>query len=221
MFKNIDPTNKSIKPYKVYKDFTLTHNHSASGYVVLRADGSSTFNFNTGSAASQSFGDYDRYTKKFSLGTYYDIPNWGLINKLYYRDADKPYQVFGGNQTKVQKRQIHNTARIFSIPQELFGEKIKPLSIELEDTSNGKTFIIKDDGEGNLYPTSYTLGSDNWPSEKNRLVYIGPTDGYLRKDLTVDNTNGFKLVNSKRNTATFFNSKLNDDSYFLNEVNYR
>ena len=36
MFKNIDPTNKSIKPYKVYKDFTLTHNHSASGYLVLR-----------------------------------------------------------------------------------------------------------------------------------------------------------------------------------------
>jgi len=156
MFKNIDPANKSIKPYKVYKDFTLTHNHSASGYVVLRADGSSTFNFNTGSAASQSFGDYDRYTKKFSLGTYYDIPNYRLINKLYYRDADKPYQTFGGNQTKVQKRQLHNTARIFSIPQNLFGEKVKPLSVELEDTSNGKTFIIKDDGDGNLYDNSYS-----------------------------------------------------------------
>lgn len=156
MFKNIDPANKSIKPYKVYKDFTLTHNQSSSGYVVLRATGSSTFNFNTGSADSQSFGTYNNYTKKFSLGTYYDIPNWRLINKLYYKDADKPYQAFGGNQTKVQKRQLHNTARIFSIPQELFGEKIKPKSIELEDTSNGKTFIIKDDGDGNLYDDAFS-----------------------------------------------------------------
>ena len=156
MFKNIDPTNKSIKPYKVYKDFTLTHNQSASGYVVLKADGASIFNFNTGSAASQSFGTYNGTTKKYSLGTYYNIPNWRLINKLYYRDADKPYQAFGGNQTKVQKRQLHNTARIFSIPQELFGEQIKPKSIELEDTSNGKTFIIKDDGEGNLYDNAFS-----------------------------------------------------------------
>lgn len=156
MFKNIDPNNKSIKPYKVYKDFTLTHNHSASGHFVLKADGSSIFNFNTSSAASQSFGIYNSYTKKFSLGTYYNIPNWRLINKLYYKDADKPYQAFGGNQTKIQKRQLHNTARIFTIPQNLFGEKVKPGSIELEDTSNGKTFIIRDDGDGNLYDTAFS-----------------------------------------------------------------
>tara|TARA_A100001011_G_scaffold377565_1_gene441373 strand:+ start:7329 stop:8333 length:1005 start_codon:yes stop_codon:yes gene_type:complete len=156
MFKNIDPSNKSIKPYKVYKDFTLTHNQSASGYVVLRADGSSTFNFVTSSAASQSFGTYNGTTKKYSLGTYYDIPNWNLVNKLYYKDADKPYQSFGSNQNKKQKRQLHNTARIFSIPQELFGEKIKPNSIELEDTSNGKTFLIKDDGDGNLYDNAFS-----------------------------------------------------------------
>ena len=84
MFKNIDPTNKSIKPYKVHKDFTLTHNHSASGHLVLRASNASAFNFLTGSAASQSFGEYNTLTRKYSMGTYYDIPNWHSINKLYY-----------------------------------------------------------------------------------------------------------------------------------------
>ncbi len=156
MFKNIDPTNKSIKPYKVYKDFTLTHNQSASGHFVLRADGSSTFNFNTGSAASQSFGTYNGTLRKYTLGTYYDIPNWRLINKLYYKDSNKPFEVFGGNDTKKQKRELHNSARIFTIPQNLFGEKVKPGSIELEDTSNGKTFIIKDDGDGNLYDFAFS-----------------------------------------------------------------
>ncbi len=156
MFKNIDPLNKSIKPYKVYKDFTLTNSHSASGYFVLRGENASRFYFTTSSAASQSFGNYNPYTKKFSLGTYYDIPNWHLVNKLYYKDAHEPYDVFGGNNVKVQKREIHDTVRIFSIPQSLFGERIKPGSIELEDTSNLKTFIIRDDGDGNLYDVAFS-----------------------------------------------------------------
>ena len=156
MFKNIDPTNKSIKPYKVHKDFTLTHNHSASGHLVLRASNASAFNFLTGSAASQSFGEYNTLTRKYSMGTYYDIPNWHSINKLYYKDSDKPYNVFGSTNRKLQKRQLHNTARILLIPQNLFGEKVKPGSIELEDTSNGKTFLIKADGDGNLYDNAFS-----------------------------------------------------------------
>ncbi len=156
MFKNIDPLNKSIKPYKVYKDFTLTNSHSASGHFVLRGAKSSSFNYMTGSAESQSFGNYNKYTKKFSLGTYYDLPNWHLVNKLYYKNWNKPYEVFAGNDTNKQKREIHDTVRIFSIPQDLFGEKIKPGSIELEDTSNNKTFIIRDDGDGNLYDTVFS-----------------------------------------------------------------
>ena len=156
MFKNIDPSNKSIKPYKVYKDFTLTHNHSASGYLVLRGANNDRNYFLPSTALSQSFGEYDIYKDEFSLGTYYDIPNWHSVNKLYYKNSDKPYNTFGGNDTNIQKRQIHNTVRIFSIPQDLFGEKIKPGSIELEDTSNGATFIIKDDGDGNLYDNAFS-----------------------------------------------------------------
>ena len=41
--------------------------------------------------------------------------------------------------------------RIFSIPQDLYGERIKPFSIDLEVTTQGDTYTIKDDGEGNLY----------------------------------------------------------------------
>ena len=156
MFKNIDPSNKSIKPYKVYKDFTLTNTDSGSGHVVLHAISGSIHNFLTSSAASQSFGTYNQYTEKYSLGTYYSLPTWLTINKLYYKNSNKPLEVFGGNNTKLEKRELHSTARVFTIPQNMFGEKIKPLSIELEDTSNGKTFIIKDDGHGNLYDNAFS-----------------------------------------------------------------
>ena len=85
MLKNIDPSNKSIKPFKAFKSFTLTNNDSGSGHFVLKAVSGSHFNFQTGSAASQSFGTYIPSASSFSLGTYYDLPNWHSINQLYYK----------------------------------------------------------------------------------------------------------------------------------------
>ena len=35
MLKNIDPSDKSIRPFKVHKNFTLTQNDSGSGHFVL------------------------------------------------------------------------------------------------------------------------------------------------------------------------------------------
>ena len=46
--------------------------------------------------------------------------------------------------------------RIFSIPQDLYGERIKPFSIDLEVTTQGDTYTIKDDGEGNLYDNAFS-----------------------------------------------------------------
>ena len=40
--------------------------------------------------------------------------------------------------------------------RELFGEQIKPESIQLSDTSlGGQTFDIRDDGDGNLYDNNF------------------------------------------------------------------
>ena len=52
-------------------------------------------------------------------------------------------------------RKLHNTANVISIPQKIYGEKIKTGSIELTDYSTDKTYIIKDDGFGNLYDSNY------------------------------------------------------------------
>ena len=50
MLKNIDPSDKSIRPFKVFKDFTLTNKSSGSGHLVLKAVSGSIHNFMTGSA---------------------------------------------------------------------------------------------------------------------------------------------------------------------------
>ena len=142
MLKNIDPSDKSIKPFKTFKSFLLTNNDSGSGHIVLKAVSGSIYNFQTGSAASQSFGNY--MTGAFEYGTYYDIPNYFMIKQMYYEN-DEPFRSFGKNNPQKEKRVLEGSARVFSIPQELFGEEIKPGSIKLDVTTGGQTFKIRDD----------------------------------------------------------------------------
>ena len=156
MLKNIDPSNKSIKPFKAYKSFVLTNNDSGSGHFVLKAVSGSTYNFSTGSASSQSFGTYIPSASSYSMGTFYDLPNWHGINQLYYKRSSDPFANFGRNNPKKNNRELNGTARIFSVPRQLFGEEIKPQSIKLSVTTGGQSFDIRDDGDGNLYDLAHS-----------------------------------------------------------------
>ena len=52
-------------------------------------------------------------------------------------------------------RELHDKANVISIPQKLFGERIRTGSIELKDYSSGAGITINDDGYGNLYDAAY------------------------------------------------------------------
>ena len=153
MLKNIDPADKSIRPYKAHKNFTLTNNDSGSGHFVLRAISGSTFNFVSSSAASQSLGNYIATSSKFEYGTYYDIPNYFMVKNVYYEN-DEPYRTYGKHLRN--KRELHGEARLFSIPRELFGEEVKPGSVELEVTTGGVTYDLRDDSDGNIYDFAHS-----------------------------------------------------------------
>ena len=146
MLKNIDPSDKSIRPFKAHKNFTLTNNDSGSGHFVLRAVSGSTYNFLTGSAYSQSI-------LIPSSSTYYDIPNYFMIKNVYYEN-NEPYRTYG--KTINNKRELHGEARLFSIPRELFGEEVKPGSVELSVTTNGVTYDLRDDSDGNIYDFAHS-----------------------------------------------------------------
>ena len=53
-------------------------------------------------------------------------------------------------------RQLHDTANVISVPQELYGEYIKPKSFRLTDDSTDSTIILEDDGRGNIYDVKYS-----------------------------------------------------------------
>ena len=53
-------------------------------------------------------------------------------------------------------RQLRDTANVLSIPQELFGENIKPSSVKIVDDSTSKTITLRDDGRGNIYDVAFS-----------------------------------------------------------------
>ena len=83
MYKDISPDDKSIKEFKTYKSFTFTHTDSGSGVFGLEGLSGSFHNFQTGSAASQSFGIYNAESK--SLGKTYDT--W-YSNGTFFKTSD-------------------------------------------------------------------------------------------------------------------------------------
>ena len=154
MFKRLDPTDVDKTPFKVYKQFTVTNEDSASFVYNFRAVSSSASQLN-------QFNKDTAESSSFQSASFYHLPAWHMINNRYYRQksagvarttALNPYNNFGSNSSK-QYRMLHESASIVSVPKDLYGERIKPKSITLKDDSTATTVTIVDDGEGNLYDT--------------------------------------------------------------------
>jgi len=174
MLRNVHPQDVSIDPFKTHKRFRFTNIDSGSGVYGLRGISGSIFNFITDTAESQSFGVYNSLSaslgfESYSLGTYYSLPLYYTINNLYYeRYSGNPkldhsstnitpfLSLGGGMNPNKQHRLLHDSCSIISIPQELFGESIKPKSVKVTDNSTDITFDIRDDGDGNLYDNAYS-----------------------------------------------------------------
>ena len=173
MLRNVHPQDVSIEPFKTYKRFQFTNVDSGSGVYGLRGVSGSHHNFTTASAASQSFGVYNSLSASFkkepySCGTYYSLPLYYSINNLYYERFSKnpklpkssgrkePFLSYGPTNPNKQYRLLHDSCSVISVPQDLFGEEIKPGSVQVTDNSTDITFTIKDDGDGNLYDWNYS-----------------------------------------------------------------
>ena len=150
MLKNLDPKDISIKPFKSFKNFTFTNNDSGSGVWLIRARSGSMFSYVSSSDSTTTI------TSGSTTTNYFALPTWHTINKLFYKDTSNPFNVFGGYDSTKQNRELHTSASIINVSREIFGEKIKPESINLSLTTDGKTYTIKDDGDGNLYDNAHS-----------------------------------------------------------------
>jgi len=95
-----------------------------------------------------------------------------MINNRYYRQTKpglrrtvvNPYNNFASNNSD-QYRMLHQSASIISVSKNLYGERIKPGSIRLEDDSTNATVVIVDDAKGNLYDLSVSSSFAKFASQ--------------------------------------------------------
>ena len=136
MLKQIPKSDITLRPFKVYKNFTATQIDSGSG-------------FNAHIAYNHP-GSYDTLTTEEAL----ENGMWHQLRTMYYRDPHNLYTSYGtikptySEIEKVKQRVLNDKAYVYTIPQIKFGEEIKPNSIVL--TSQLLNETILDDGFGNL-----------------------------------------------------------------------
>tara|TARA_X000001036_G_scaffold278159_1_gene258391 strand:- start:809 stop:1840 length:1032 start_codon:yes stop_codon:yes gene_type:complete len=173
MLRDVHPSDVSIEPFKTFKKFTFNNNDSGSGVFALRATSGSFRAFDTGSAASQSIGQFNQVSYSIKLpkstwysgGTFYDIVTHHSLKQLYYDRYDyNPYQTHGSSNLNKHQRVLHNNASLISVPQQFFGEKIKPKSVKVLDDSKDFTLDIRDDGQGNLYDYAFSSSYSDFRS---------------------------------------------------------
>src|SRR5210317_2272413 len=150
MFKNLDPQDISKKPFSSFKNFTFTNNDSGSGVWLVKARSGSQYNYDSGSDSVTNIVSGSVTTR------YFGLPTWHFLNKVFYKDADKPYRTFGNNDPYKENRELNTSASIISVARGLYGEQIKPESVDLDITIGSNTFTIKDDGNGNLYDYTHS-----------------------------------------------------------------
>ena len=184
-YRDVHPQDFSVEPFKVHKKFTFTHADTNLGVFGLKAASGSFNAFSTSSAASKSFGSFNALSKSmgkskttwYSQGTFYDIPTYYMINHTFYErfstkykfkngsSQKQPFLTYGASNTNKTFRQLHASASIISIPQQFFGEGIKPKSVKINDDISDRTVELRDDGDGNLYDfehsASYALHKDS------------------------------------------------------------
>ena len=207
VYKKLKPSDVSITPFEAHKQYTYDSSSAGNNGIT----------FSTAQWTSESKA---HYSENNLAGNFLNHKKYFQLDKIFYRN----YITDNGNLISDvdyidQERRLYDKVNILSIPQNQFGNRIQPTTFNLTGSFNGGNRIleIKDDGKGNIYPANYTLGNTNWPSEKGRVVYIGPVKGFKKTDLKTDNKTGLPIVNFNNN---FSLDNVYDDSYYLNQVNY-
>ena len=227
MFKDISPDDRSIKEFKTYKQFTFTNSDSGSGVFGLQGVSGSHHNFNTGSAASQSFGTFNEASQSlghpwdtwYSNGTFFKLPLYYQIRNSYYQYDTIPnpkstvtrFPIYsGGNWSRkypynredwgaINPRQLGDTVNVITIPQEYFGEEVKPYSVKILDDSSDVTIDLRDDGYGQLYDYAYS----------SSFATSGPHNlrGYWNFDGTAKDRSGMGNHGTLVNSPTYVTGK--------------
>tara|TARA_B100000287_G_scaffold393653_1_gene407080 strand:+ start:1621 stop:2745 length:1125 start_codon:yes stop_codon:yes gene_type:complete len=91
-FKNLESSDILLSSFEVHKTFTVTNEDTGSGvyaFQITKGTDSTQYNYNTTEGASTTL----------SGSTFYRLPNYYVINNMFYRDLKQMYDINPGTYT--------------------------------------------------------------------------------------------------------------------------
>ena len=232
VYKNIEPENVLISSFKVHKTFSFTEADSGSGlYAIPIVQGNNISLYSYGTNSDEAI-----HSKTITGSVFQKVPSWHSINNLYYRDIrtmrgyidyitgvpiDKNAIVYNYTTTvervtpdKVDNvelrrpytRQLHESASVISVPQQYYGECIQPSSVRITDNSTDSTYILQDDGHGNIYDVEYSASYANRTPTGTAGYISGSVVGnvfYNDGLIVITDTGSYATVGTKTGTDGF------------------
>jgi hypothetical protein len=167
MIKQFSAGDITIRPFKTFKNWSVQSITSGSddGYgfntyyntLCEINEGKKLFSifYPSSSAYYSSISEPVNPSGKYARNIY------SLTDAMFYRNKGNFTELFGVESLVPDKmsgnkevRTIHDRVVTLALNQNVFGEKIKPYSVQITDNSNPhETYNIKDDGYTNLYIT--------------------------------------------------------------------
>ena len=229
VYKNIEPENVLISSFKVHKTFSFTEADSGSGlYAIPIVQGNNISLYSYGSNSDEAI-----HSKTITGSVFQKIPSWHSINNLYYRDirtmrgyidyitgvpTNKNAIVYNYTTTvervtpdKVDNvelrrpytRQLHESASVISVPQQYYGECIQPSSVRITDNSTDSTYILQDDGRGNIYDVAYSSSYAERIPDTNMSGSVIGNVFYNDGLIVITDTGSYTTVGTKTGTDGF------------------
>ena len=195
MLKHIPKSDINLRPFKVYKTFSVTEDT----YTSLLA-----YN-HTGSTNSLSTNEL------FENGLYHQIYS------MYYRDPHNVLTSYGdilpiseSYNTTDSQRYLNTAARVISIPQKNFGERIKPLSVSITSNTIGER--VEDDGYGNLRSKTNKFNLISLNVETGEFSFYDTIGQIITLNFTDINLNNSTItLVGQTNEFTNFRAVINDN----------
>ena len=217
--KNLEPEDVLVSSFETHKTYTLTEKDSGNGLYAVGVDkptDTNLYNFDTSTAETKAISS----SKFFRVPTYQTINTLyyrdikqmsgyidyirgvpsssdAVLDYIYTEPLSKLDNSTNRRTYKLRRpytRQLHNTATVISVPQRLYGERVRPYSVRITDDSTASTIILQDDGYGNLYDIAFSSSyAQRAPTANGSGSVVGNmfySDGFA----VITNTGSYKEV---------------------------
>ena len=142
----IKQSNVTVNPFQVNKTWVTTSGSNDINVSLLYAVYSNTI---------PPIGSNITWNDAVNTDGTYQVSIYHSVNHLFYKRKTEPYNCFGQTDINRTHKYLFQSASVFSIPQDVIGEGIKPGSVEILFG----TVTASADIYGNLYDPTYNTAS--------------------------------------------------------------